>query len=567
MLQMLTAVPSLTLDLQEAPEIVQSGADSFAGLLQNQLSQSPGGIIQVIDNDSNFDNYSPPKNTFENNLQQGHLQQEPEAIRREYPVQGSIQIKTESGAVESILLEWVDIPVVQTETQGSDAVSSALLNALTGHNLPVSGNTLPQKTATNVPLADLPVSTAIDSAATNRRIGHKLPQSINSDNLVLSITPDVPAHYSDLKIAVVQPDQAGTVVIQPDRIFPVAGTANEPAQERNGSELQSANTGRLITSQAQVVFDQPPTLIKQATDSVNNLPFAGLENPVASYHTSALSVIKSVEPQPPVMPASAFPGHEPELQTATQVGPRIVKDLNDFIPREIVPGNEVVQGRPVSANLNPPNDEILRLQNANPNIEIRNAELSPQASTNTPQLTAHISTNNLQIASPISTVNPAPAIAPQQNNVSAQLETISLARNADSAEWGSELRERVNWMVNHKQNTASIRLDPPTLGKLEIQLKITDNTTTVTIQTQTPQIREFIESVSLRLRDLLQESGYQNVNVDVSQRQDQQQARSQNSADSNAGQQDALRQEQAADQQEREQISYFNGDGLIDTFA
>jgi flagellar hook-length control protein FliK len=131
---------------------------------------------------------------------------------------------------------------------------------------------------------------------------------------------------------------------------------------------------------------------------------------------------------------------------------------------------------------------------------------------------------------------------------------MTLARNADSTELGSGLSERVNWMINQKQNTANIRLDPPFLGKLDVQIKIADDATTVVFQTQHAQTRDLIESASVRLRDFLQESGYQNVNVDVSQRQDQQQARSQTSLGSDADQQDESHQDPDFDHQERDAV-------------
>ena len=144
---------------------------------------------------------------------------------------------------------------------------------------------------------------------------------------------------------------------------------------------------------------------------------------------------------------------------------------------------------------------------------------------------------------------------------------MSLARNADSTQWGTGLSERINWMIDQKQNTATIRIDPPYLGKLDVQIKIVDDATMITIQTQHAQTRDLIESASTRLRDFLQESGYQNVNVDVSQRQDQQQARSQTAPGTNTDQQNESNQDQASNHQDREQVNYFIGDGLVDTFA
>jgi flagellar hook-length control protein FliK len=105
------------------------------------------------------------------------------------------------------------------------------------------------------------------------------------------------------------------------------------------------------------------------------------------------------------------------------------------------------------------------------------------------------------------------------------------------------------------------------LGKLDVQVRVADVATTITIQTQNAQTREMIESASVRLRDLLQENGYQNVNVDVSQRQDQQQARAQSGAREQFDQQeDAASDQETVDPQQRPS-SYFSGDGILDTFA
>jgi flagellar hook-length control protein FliK len=164
------------------------------------------------------------------------------------------------------------------------------------------------------------------------------------------------------------------------------------------------------------------------------------------------------------------------------------------------------------------------------------------------------------------TVGTATAPAVTQYALPAQLETMNLARTADAGEWGNGLGERVNWMINQKQNSAIIRLDPPMLGKLDVQIKIADDATTITIHTQHAQTRDLIETASVRLRDFLQESGYQNVNVDVSQRQDQQQNRSQAAFEEDPGNRE-LNQEQDGPQAHHQPASYFTGDGLLDTFA
>ena len=164
-----------------------------------------------------------------------------------------------------------------------------------------------------------------------------------------------------------------------------------------------------------------------------------------------------------------------------------------------------------------------------------------------------------------------PVMTPVQTTASAPLtvplEIPGLARGADTADWGNAVGERVSWMINHKQNSASIRLDPPVLGKLDVQVRVSDDATTITIQTQHAQTRDLIDAASLRLRDYLQESGFQNVNVDVSQRQDQPQGRAQSSSPESGGEQADAAPEQDSDAQRPEAAGYSRGQGLLDTFA
>ena len=109
---------------------------------------------------------------------------------------------------------------------------------------------------------------------------------------------------------------------------------------------------------------------------------------------------------------------------------------------------------------------------------------------------------------------------PLLDTSSVSLQSMSLGRGETSTEVGNGLAERVQWMVNHKQNVAHIRLDPPLLGKLDVQVKVMDDVATITIQTQQGMTRDMIDAASHRLREALQESGFENVNVDVSHRED-----------------------------------------------
>lgn len=122
-----------------------------------------------------------------------------------------------------------------------------------------------------------------------------------------------------------------------------------------------------------------------------------------------------------------------------------------------------------------------------------------------------------------SSVNPGTASPLGPPSVlSNSLERMVMTNPDSSAQWSSGLGERVSLMLNQKHNAATIRLDPPMLGKMDIMIQVKDDVTTVTINTQHSQTRDMVDGASNRLREILQDAGYQNVNVDVSHQSDQQ---------------------------------------------
>jgi flagellar hook-length control protein FliK len=150
--------------------------------------------------------------------------------------------------------------------------------------------------------------------------------------------------------------------------------------------------------------------------------------------------------------------------------------------------------------------------------------------------------------------------------LSGNLEKLLMTNPNSSAEWGSALGDRVSLMLNQKQRLATIRLDPPSLGKMDIQILVKDDVTNVTINTQHAQTRDMVDSASYRLREILQDAGYQNVNVDVSHQSDQQKNAAQfgNGTDAN----DGLDSDVAPDADKLSMTVQANlPDSLVDFFA
>ena len=176
---------------------------------------------------------------------------------------------------------------------------------------------------------------------------------------------------------------------------------------------------------------------------------------------------------------------------------------------------------------------------------------------------AMVAINGLQNPS----ANPGTAnIASSTSVLSNSLERMVMTNPDSTAQWGSGLGERVSVMLIQKQHLATIRLDPPSLGKMEIQIQIKDDVTNVTINTQHAQTRDMVDSASHRLKEFLQDAGYQNVNVDVSHQSDQQKNDAQFMADPNSNDNLDLGTEPSGDELPiTTQITMSNS--LVDYFA
>jgi len=94
-----------------------------------------------------------------------------------------------------------------------------------------------------------------------------------------------------------------------------------------------------------------------------------------------------------------------------------------------------------------------------------------------------------------------------------------------NSQWNAQVGDRINWMVNNNMQRAEIRLDPPELGKLDIQLNISkDNQASILIHVTNATAKEAIESALPRLREMFEQQGLDLANVDVSQQNTQQQS-------------------------------------------
>ncbi|MBT9568803.1 MAG: flagellar hook-length control protein FliK [Thiobacillus sp.] len=107
----------------------------------------------------------------------------------------------------------------------------------------------------------------------------------------------------------------------------------------------------------------------------------------------------------------------------------------------------------------------------------------------------------------------------QSTHLSSQL-TPSVGTTA----WGQALGEKLVWMAAGAQQTASLTLNPPNLGPLQVVLNISNDQATASFFSAQPEVRQALEAAFPRLRDMMSEAGIQLGQASVSADTPQQQA-------------------------------------------
>lgn len=103
------------------------------------------------------------------------------------------------------------------------------------------------------------------------------------------------------------------------------------------------------------------------------------------------------------------------------------------------------------------------------------------------------------------------------------------AINIFKSEGQQQLAEKVRWMVNSRNSSAEIRLDPPDLGGINIKVNLSGDTAQVNFSVQSMAAKEALDQAVPRLRDMLAQQGIELGQSSVNQESQQQQSGEQQS--------------------------------------
>jgi len=251
---------------------------------------------------------------------------------------------------------------------------------------------------------------------------------------------------------------------------------------------------------------------------------------------------------------------------------------SSFLPGDLTRSN---QNSPLSSSSVPVNVEAQDVEIDEKLLNTRNSEFEmqkPEMRENekfqlkqvaVEQLGSVVKDTAAPVLSPVHPLSSTAVQNPINQPPGSTLQTLQLSSQATASQWGDALGEKVSLLINNKLNSAEIRIDPPHLGKLDIQIQLKDDSATISINTHNAQTRELIDSASVRLREFLQEAGYSSVDVNVSHRE---QSMAQGDLSDQDQQSDSNDQQQSSDQSElaaahQAELSLMIDDGRIDYFA
>jgi flagellar hook-length control protein FliK len=134
--------------------------------------------------------------------------------------------------------------------------------------------------------------------------------------------------------------------------------------------------------------------------------------------------------------------------------------------------------------------------------------------------------------------------------------------------WDQALGQKIVWMVRGGEQSATLTMNPPDLGPMQVVLSVTNNQATVDFMSAQPEVRQALESALPRLREMMGESGVQLGQANVSAGSQQQFAgfESQNRGGGRANGKEGKGIEDGAPPL-RQGIVRMARDGVVDTFA
>ncbi len=115
---------------------------------------------------------------------------------------------------------------------------------------------------------------------------------------------------------------------------------------------------------------------------------------------------------------------------------------------------------------------------------------------------------SVALANQLQTAGPAPAAAMPP--------VIGVNHSLNQPGWDQAFGEKVQWMMRQGIQGAQIRLNPAQLGPMEVNIQVRNDQASIQFSSAHAPVREALEAAIPRLRDMMESSGVELVDVDIS---------------------------------------------------
>jgi flagellar hook-length control protein FliK len=163
----------------------------------------------------------------------------------------------------------------------------------------------------------------------------------------------------------------------------------------------------------------------------------------------------------------------------------------------------------------------------------------------------------------------AQASALQNAQAASGAPTDRLSARVGTPAWDNQVGQKVIWMVGGADQSATLELNPPDLGPVQVVLNVSNDLASVTFSSQQLEVRQALENALPRLREMMSESGIAlgdalvNAGAEGRQGQDGQgSGRPGSGRGGNGGGEDNV-----AEVTPRQRTRVIGGAGAVDTFA
>ncbi|WP_156648921.1 flagellar hook-length control protein FliK [Massilia sp. Leaf139] len=164
----------------------------------------------------------------------------------------------------------------------------------------------------------------------------------------------------------------------------------------------------------------------------------------------------------------------------------------------------------------------------------------------------------------------AQATALQTAQAAGSAPTDRLSARVGTPAWDNQVGQKVIWMVGGEDQSATLELNPPDLGPVQVVLNVSNDMASVTFSSQQLEVRQALENALPRLREMMNESGIAlgnaTVNAGAEGRQGQDGQGSGRPGSGRGGNGDGG-ESAVAEVTPRQRTSILGGAGAVDTFA